>query len=213
MKEPLTFKEREFYYNLKQFILENKYTPTIREMGDITFLNSPATVKYYFDKLEKKGYIKRINRRKIIILDGKEWWLINRVVLIGNISTNIELRETKEGKAVATFNLAVSRIGEGTDFLPIVVWGKQADNLKKYCDKGSKISVEGRVQTRDYTDKSNKKHYITEIIGEQVEYLSTNKKSVETPKEKELNPYEEMAIKTQSDLGEQLKITEEDYPF
>lgn len=72
MKEPLTFKEREFYYNLKQFILENKYTPTIREMGDITFLNSPATVKYYFDKLEKKGYIKRINRRKIIILDGKD---------------------------------------------------------------------------------------------------------------------------------------------
>ena len=72
MKQPLSSKQREFLNTLEEFIKEEGYTPSIRELGDITFLNSPATVKYYFDLLEKKGYIKRINRRKIIILDGKD---------------------------------------------------------------------------------------------------------------------------------------------
>lgn len=68
----LTSKQRQFLETLKQFEYKNGYTPSVRQMGYITFLNSPATVKYYFDLLEKKGYIKRVNRRKIIILDGKD---------------------------------------------------------------------------------------------------------------------------------------------
>ena len=68
----LTSKQRKFLNTLEEFIKEEGYTPTVREIGDIAYLNSPATVKYYLDKLEKGGYIKRINNRKIEFIDWEK---------------------------------------------------------------------------------------------------------------------------------------------
>ena len=70
--EKLTSKQKEFLEILKQFINVNKYVPTIREFGAYIGLNSPATVKFYFDNLQKKGYIKRINNRMIEIIEEQE---------------------------------------------------------------------------------------------------------------------------------------------
>ena len=140
---------------------------------------------------------------------------MNKVILIGNISSNIELRYTGNNKAVATFSLAIPRINDkdNADFLPIVVWGKQAENLKDYQKKGNKILVEGRIQTRNYTDEKGNKHYITEIIAEVVQYLSPKEKGQQEANKEAINEYQDMSIKTESDIGQQIQITDEDLPF
>ena len=66
---------------------------------------------------------------------------MNNVVLIGNISTDLELKQTMNGKSVCQFNLAINGYGEKTDFIPVQVWNKQAENLVKFQQKGSKIGV------------------------------------------------------------------------
>jgi single-strand DNA-binding protein len=103
----------------------------------------------------------------------------NQVHLIGNLASEVELREFGNGGHVGKFSLAVDRIGDkrgGTDFIRIVVWGPQAVNTAKYCSKGSKVSVAGRLRSGSYqkanADGELEKRYSTEVIGEQVEFLS-----------------------------------------
>lgn len=124
---------------------------------------------------------------------------MNKVVLSGNISTDIDLRQTTSGAPVAKFNLAVSRIKDGTDFIPIVVWNQQAENLKEYCEKGSKILLEGKMQVRDY-EKDGQKKYVTEVVADRVEFLGAKK-----------NPYEKLSVKTE--VKDQLQIKDEDLPW
>ena len=110
---------------------------------------------------------------------------MNKVILLGNLSKDVDIRTTTNGKSVATFSLAVKRNykndkGEyDTDFLNIVVYGASADNCAKYLKKGSKATVVGRIQTRDYEAKDGTKRYVTEIIAEEVEFVgqpsTTNK--------------------------------------
>lgn len=140
---------------------------------------------------------------------------MNKVILIGNISTNIELRYTESQKAVAQFNLAVNRPKkeDGTqeaDFINIVVWGKQAENINKYLHKGSKLAIEGRIQTRNYEDKDGKKVYVTEVVAENVQFLDSKTKEETTPEVKqevkvESDPY--------ADFGQSIEITDDDLPF
>jgi single-strand DNA-binding protein len=102
----------------------------------------------------------------------------NSVHLIGNLASEVELREFANG-VVGKFSLAVDRIGDkkgGTDFIRVVVWGPQAVNTAKYCSKGSKVSVAGRLRSGSYQkangDGELEKRYVTEVVGEQVEFLS-----------------------------------------
>jgi single-strand DNA-binding protein len=101
---------------------------------------------------------------------------MNRATLIGNLSKNPELRITaSSGVSVCTFTIAVNR-GFGdkkeVDFIPIVTWRGLADNCAKFLSKGSKVGVSGRIQTRSYDANDGSKRYVTEIVADDVEFLS-----------------------------------------
>ncbi|AMA74552.1 single-stranded DNA-binding protein [Aneurinibacillus thermoaerophilus] len=102
---------------------------------------------------------------------------MNRVVLLGRLTKDPELRYTPNGTAVVTFTLAVDRRmtnqqGEReTDFLPIVVWSKLAELCAQYLKKGQQAAVEGRIQVRNYENKEGRRVYVTEIIADNVQFL------------------------------------------
>ncbi|MCY6372255.1 single-stranded DNA-binding protein [Clostridium ganghwense] len=102
---------------------------------------------------------------------------MNRVVLIGRLTKDPELRFTPgTGKAVASFTLAVDRRFSSNgqkeaDFIPIVVWGKQAESTANYMSKGKLMGVCGRIQTRSYEAKDGTRRYVTEVIADEVQFL------------------------------------------
>lgn len=104
---------------------------------------------------------------------------MNKVILIGNLTKDPELATTNSGISVCRFTLAVSRAysnSEGereTDFLNVVVWRGKAENCNKYLKKGSKCAVVGNIQTRSYDAQDGTKRYVTEIVAEDVEFIST----------------------------------------
>ena len=106
---------------------------------------------------------------------------MNKVFLIGRLTRDPELRYTGSNTAVATFSLAVNRnftnaSGEReTDFINIVVWRKQAENVKNYLSKGSKVAIDGHIQTRSYDDQNGIRKHITEVVAENVEFLDSRK--------------------------------------
>lgn len=102
---------------------------------------------------------------------------MNKVVLIGRLTKEIEVRYTTNQKVVATFSLAVNRDFKNAngeyeaDFFNIVMWGKPAELAGNTLKKGSKIAIEGRIQNRSYEAKDGTKRYITEIVANGFEYL------------------------------------------
>jgi len=108
--------------------------------------------------------------------EKERWWLINRVILTGNVTKDLELRNMGDGKAVTKFSLAVKRtIGEETDFIGCTAFGQTAELLKKSVGKGSKILIEGRIQTGSYTNAEGKKVYTTDVIVDRIEFLDSKK--------------------------------------
>ena len=105
---------------------------------------------------------------------------LNKVMIIGNLGSNPEKRYTQGGQAVTNFNVATNerwtdRDGkpqERTEWHKVVVWGKQAETCEKYLAKGRSVYVEGRLQTRDWQDKDGNKRYTTEIVAQNVQFLS-----------------------------------------
>jgi single-strand DNA-binding protein len=111
---------------------------------------------------------------------------INQVTLLGNLTKDIELRYTPNGSAVINFSMATNRSykdkqtdewKEVPEFHNVVFWGKPAEIIDQYCSKGDKILVQGRLQTRNWEDKSGVKKYMTEIVGEDFILLSTKEDS------------------------------------
>lgn len=98
---------------------------------------------------------------------------MNNVVLTGRLTANPELKVTQSGTKVCVFALAVNKDKEHTDFPQIVCFGKTAENLSIYQKKGSLIGVNGRLQTRTYDRQDGSKAYVTEVIANAVEYLSS----------------------------------------
>lgn len=105
--------------------------------------------------------------------------MINRVVLVGRMTKDPELRRTAQGDAVTSFTLAVnrnftSRDGQQqADFINCVVWRKPAENVERYCSKGSLVGVEGRIQTRSYDNSQGQKVFVVEVICDSVQFLDT----------------------------------------
>lgn len=103
--------------------------------------------------------------------------MMNRVVLVGRLTKDPELKYTPSGVAVCTFTLAVNRTftnqdGEReADFINCVVWRKPAENAANYLRKGSLAGVDGRIQTRNYEGNDGKRVYVTEVIAESVQFL------------------------------------------
>jgi single-strand DNA-binding protein len=111
---------------------------------------------------------------------------MNKCILIGNLTKDPELSTTTNGVAVCRFAIAVSRRysnsdGEReTDFLNIVVWRSLGENCHKFLKKGSKIGVVGNIQSRSYDAADGTKRYVTEIVAEEVEFLSTRNADEQT---------------------------------
>ena len=104
---------------------------------------------------------------------------VNKVILIGNLGADPEVRFTPAGAAVANFRIATNESWvdknqqkqERTEWHRIVVWGKLAELCGEYLKKGRPAYIEGRLQTREWTDKENKKNYTTEIVANTVQFL------------------------------------------
>ncbi|HAO6550149.1 TPA: single-stranded DNA-binding protein [Listeria monocytogenes] len=111
--------------------------------------------------------------------------MMNRVVLVGRLTKDPDLRYTPAGAAVATFTLAVNRTftnqnGEReADFINCVVWRKPAENVANFLKKGSMAGVDGRVQTRNYEDSDGKRVFVTEVVAESVQFLEPKNNNVE----------------------------------
>lgn len=106
---------------------------------------------------------------------------LNKVMLIGNLGADPEVRYTSGGTAVANFRIATTEVWnskdgerqERTEWHRIVVWGKQGENCGAYLRKGRSVHVEGRIQTREWEDREGQKRYTTEIVADRVTFLGS----------------------------------------
>ena len=104
---------------------------------------------------------------------------INKVILVGNLGKDVDLRYTPAGIAVASFSLATSerykdkdgKQHEKTEWHNVVAWRQLAEICDKYLTKGKQVYIEGKIQTRSYEDKDGNKRYITEIVADQMQML------------------------------------------
>ncbi len=101
----------------------------------------------------------------------------NKVILVGNLVADPELKQTPSGVSVATFTLAVQRRfakpddAQQADFINIVVWRQQAEFVSRYFSKGSSMLVCGSIQTRNFTDQNGQKRYFTEVVADEVTFV------------------------------------------
>ena len=107
--------------------------------------------------------------------------MINRVVMVGRMTRDPELRRTQNGSAVASFTLAMNRPKRNdeeqqADYISCVVWNKVAENVDKYCSKGSLVGVEGRLRSRSYDNAQGQRVYVTEVVCDSVQFLETKSK-------------------------------------
>ena len=124
---------------------------------------------------------------------------MNKVVLLGRLTKDVDVRYTQATNImVASFSLAVNRrfAKEGeqqADFINIVAWNKTAEFCSKYFKKGQQVAVVGRIQTRNYEDENKVKHYITEVIAEEVYFADSKKEGTTdtTQTQNELEPIQD----------------------
>lgn len=107
--------------------------------------------------------------------------MINRVVMVGRMTRDPELRRTGSGAAVTSFTLALNRNynsadGQQADYISCVVWNKVAENVAQYCSKGSLVGVEGRLRSRTYDNAQGQRVYVTEVVCDSVQFLETKPK-------------------------------------
>ncbi|MBR2348998.1 MAG: single-stranded DNA-binding protein [Clostridia bacterium] len=110
---------------------------------------------------------------------------MNKVILIGNLTKDPEQQYTPSNICVCRFTVAVNRSyssasgDKQTDFLPVVCWRSQAENCARHLKKGSKVGVSGSIQTRTYDDRDGVRRYVTEIVADEVQFLSTRNDGTE----------------------------------
>ena len=103
---------------------------------------------------------------------------MNRIILLGRLTKDPEVRYTNTGKVVAQFTLAVDRPFTGpdgkreADFIPVIIWGKSAETIGNHVQKGHRVLAEGRLQIRSYDGKDGKKVYTTDVVANRVEFLT-----------------------------------------
>ena len=120
---------------------------------------------------------------------------MNKVILVGRLAQDPDVRYTQGGKAVASFNLAVNRFGGGSaqkesaDFIPIVAWEKLAEICGNNISKGSKILVEGRLQIRSYEAQDGQKRRVSEVIAQTIEFLGDKRNKSENNSDVDYNSF------------------------
>ena len=147
--------------------------------------------------------------------------MLNRVILVGRTTRDVDFRRTSNGTPVASFTLALDNryvLKDGkptTDFINCIAWNKTAETMDKYVKKGMLIAVEGRLQTRNYENKDGNKVYVTEVVCDNMRMLESKNNSTSTSTY--LEDYEPSNggytsdANTTSDV--ELNISEDDLPF
>ena len=143
---------------------------------------------------------------------------MNKVILIGRLTADPELRYTESNKAYTRFTLAVNRDykkenGEtDADFISVVAWEQLAETIHKYVKKGHKICAEGRIQTGSYDKEDGSKGYLTDVIMNHLEFLEKKSNDdrpapeyTEAPTEEAEDPFK--------DFGDTVQLTDDDLPF
>lgn len=147
--------------------------------------------------------------------------MINRVVLVGRLTKDPDLRYTPSGAAVARFTLAVNRTftnGQGekeTDFINCTVWRKQAENTANFLKKGSLAGIEGRIQTGSYEGQDGKRVYTTEVVADSVQFLepkNSTQRNDNAP-EPSMNQNREPNIINGNDVSYTGEPIDKDLPF
>lgn len=164
--------------------------------------------------------------------------MINRVVMVGRMTRDPELRRTGSGAAVTSFTLALNRNynsadGQQADYISCVVWNKVAENVVQYCSKGSLVGVEGRLRSRTYDNAQGQRVYVTEVVCDSVQFLETraqrernqssmnqgmmNQKPMDQysqPAQPQTNNFQDMqTVELESDFDNSYNIMEDDIQF
>ena len=100
---------------------------------------------------------------------------MNVVTIIGNLASDVELRELGPEKKLATFRLAIDRPGRdaGADFVGVAVWDKQAETCARHLAKGSRVGIDGRLRSRSWEDSEGKRRSVVEVVANRVDFLSS----------------------------------------
>ena len=164
--------------------------------------------------------------------------MINRVVMVGRMTRDPELRRTGSGAAVTSFTLALNRNynsadGQQADYISCVVWNKVAENVAQYCSKGSLVGVEGRLRSITYDNAQGQRVYVTEVVCDSVQFLETraqrerNQSSMNQgmmnqnpmdqysqPAQPQTNNFQDMqTVELESDFDNSYNIMEDDIQF
>ena len=142
----------------------------------------------------------------------------NKVILIGNLTADPELKQTQGGLSVCSFNIAVNRRFKGengqqdVDFISIVAWRQQAEFVTRYFKKGQPILICGQLQTRNWTDKQNNKRIAVEVVADEVSFVGNKESSAEAKSEPSAQPYIPSAY-TQNSQNFETIPSDEGLPF
>ena len=142
---------------------------------------------------------------------------MNKVILVGRLAQDPEVKYTQSGKAVSTFSLAVCRrLGQGqeaTDFIPIVSWEKLAEICGNNLNKGRRILVEGRLQIRSYEAQDGQKRRVAEVIAQNIEFLDSKQQGQQRGEQAPPPPNQDAQCNHADGFGFGPSIPEEDIPF
>lgn len=164
---------------------------------------------------------------------------MNKVILIGRLARDPEMRTTGSGTTMTRFTIAVNRPFNPqnnanqpqADFIGCIAWRRQAENIAKFCTKGSQVAVEGRVQTGSYDGQDGQRHYTTDIVCDNVTFLgarsngssegmpypSPNETSLSQPmptyNEPQDLPSTDISEDPFKDFGEEISLSDDDLPF
>lgn len=97
---------------------------------------------------------------------------MNKAIIVGNITKDLELKTTNDGKHVLEFSLACNESKDEVNYIECVAWEKNADNISQYCGKGAKLLVEGKIKTRKWQDQNGNNRYRTFVLVDRIEFMS-----------------------------------------
>jgi len=150
---------------------------------------------------------------------------MNKVILIGRLARDPEMRTTSSGISMTRFTIAVSRPfntpdGNGqTDFISCITWRRQAENVAKYCSKGSQVAVEGRIQVGSYDAQDGTKRYTTDVVCDNVTFLGSKATNSNFSNDN-YNAMDSADIPTTDisedpfkDFGDEIALSDDDLPF
>ena len=138
---------------------------------------------------------------------------MNSFECIGRIVKKPELRYTSSNKAVMQLDIAINNGKDDTTFLPITIFGKQAENVHKYCTKGDMLGIEGIIKNHNWKDKEEKMHYDYTFIGDRVEFLSKSTNSTTNTKKTENEPKKDSTEQIFEDFGNEIEINDDEIEF